>query len=156
MWQDDTMKAEALVNAHQDFADFDGPLDLENISKASGLLSVAIPESYAHFLSKFGVGAFGAIEIYGLIEGNIPAQSVPCAVFATLSERQTDDNFPRDFIVIQASGFGPLYCLATSETVNGDCPVRLWNYQPVVRDNETLVSTSFASHFLKIVENKVA
>lgn len=149
-------KAEALIDAHQDFSDFDGPLGPVNIIKAAGLLGLDIPASYAYFLSKFGVGAFGAAEIYGLIEGNIPANSVPCAVFATLSERQSDDSFPQDFIVIQSSGFGPLYCLATSETINGDCPVRVWNYEPVVRDDETLVSTFFADHFLKIVENEIS
>lgn len=155
MWQDDMTKAETLIDAHQDFADFDGTLGQENIIKAAGLLGLSFPAPYAHFLSKFGVGAFGATEIYGLIDGNIPANSVPCAVFATLSERQSDGSFPQDFIVIQSSGFGPLYCLATSEMVNGDCPVRVWNYLPVVRDSETLVSTSFAGHLLKIVEDEI-
>ncbi len=152
---DDMTRAKDLIEANEDQADFDGPLPLADIDLAAHLLGLALPAAWRDFLSTFGVGAFGAAEFYGLIAGKIPAPSAPCAVFSTMEERR-DADFPADFVVIQSSGHGPLYCLATSETVDGDCPVREWNYARVARDASSPVAESFAGHFRRATEAEIS
>ena len=145
MWQSDFQLIEEMIEQNPDIADFDGPVPDGDILHAQDILGFQFPAAYQKFSRTFGVGNFGAAEFYGLIAGNVPAQSIPCAVFATLSER-ADPNFPSDFLVIQATGYGPMLCLAIGEMSDGDCPVREWNYNPVTRDAETLVSPTFSGH----------
>lgn len=146
-WQINLAQARQFIDSAGDNAMFFGPVTDDEIKKAEELLSLTLPLSFKEFLKKYGVGNYFDAEFYGLFHEAVPSDSAPCALWYTLDERKNAD-FPKDFVVIYSSGFGPLYCLSTSEILEGDCPVREWNYKPVVRDQNSLVSESYSGFLL--------
>jgi len=112
-----------------------------------------LPPAYKRFLEVFGCGNYSDVEFFGLIPGNVPADSAPCAIWFTQSERSHKD-LPRDFVIIYASGFGPLYCLATGEADAGDCPIREWDYKRIMRNSDDLVNHSFSEFFLSRIRER--
>jgi hypothetical protein len=152
-WLSNFEEAQRLIESSPDAADFTGGASLDEIQRAESLLGLDLPPAYRKFLEVCGCGNYLDAEFFGLIPGNVPADSAPCAIWFTQSEREHRD-FPRDFVVIYASGFGPLYCLATEEAGGGDCPIREWNYKQVARNSNDLVSHSFSEFLLSKIQER--
>lgn len=152
-WNENMTLFDSLVERNMDDSFFFGPVTDDEITRAENLLSVRFPDSYRYFLKKYGVGNYADVELYGIIHNSVPGDSAPCAVWFTLEERKNPE-FPPDFVVLYASGYGPLYCLATSETVEGDCPVREWNYKKVARDESSLISEEFSQFVLNKAQER--
>jgi antitoxin YobK len=152
-WQNNFEEAKLLIESSPDAADFTGGASSDEIQRAESLLGLNFPLAYKEFLETFGCGNYSDAEFFGLIPGNVPADSAPCAIWFTQSERGHRD-FPRDFVVIYASSFGPLYCLATEEAAEGDCPIREWSYKKVERNSGDFFSHSFSEFFLSKIKER--
>ena len=62
------MKLEQKIMEYPGLQDFTGGVCQESILMAQKALEVAFPISYRWFLMTFGLGSFGDLEIFGLVE----------------------------------------------------------------------------------------
>lgn len=111
------------------------------IGGAESNLGAQFPESYRHFLTRYGWARFAHQEIYGLGEAVPSHQEL---VANTLSERSLMRPYlPPTFVPVMNDGAGNHYCLDTSRLEGGECPVIFWDHEaPEDQDVET-VAPSF-------------
>jgi len=116
-----------LIEDNIDDADFSGPIAIEKVKAAEGILEVKFPKSYFMFLEKYGAGDIAGIELYGII--NDPATDthlVPNGIGLTLKLR-AEAALPKEFVVVSSTGYGPYYVIDTSyKDHNLESPVYLW------------------------------
>jgi hypothetical protein len=105
----DYEKAVSLMSRRPELQDFAGPRTEETVEQAEKALGYQLPATYRRFVSEFGAGSFGSIEIYGVIS-NRRASSVPDGIWYTLDERQRS-GLERELLVIGNDGHGNLICL---------------------------------------------
>ncbi|MFB1052104.1 SMI1/KNR4 family protein [Paraliobacillus sp. JSM ZJ581] len=103
-------KAKLIINDNEDLADFIGGRSNELIKFAEEKLGVKFIGLYLDYLQNFGVGNFGAQEIYGIINDDFENSSVPDAIWYTLTERK-EINLPNNLLVIYDTGSDELFCL---------------------------------------------
>lgn len=103
-------KAKQIIHDNEDLADFIGGRSNELIKLAEEKLGVKFTGLYLDYLQTFGVGNFGAQEIYGIINDNFENSSVPDAIWYTLTERK-EINLPNNLLVIYDTGSDELFCL---------------------------------------------
>lgn len=101
--------------------DFTGGVDALRITNVEQMLKVKLPESYKWFLSSYGHGGIGGIEILGVSRAEIPA----CV---RVTEKYRQFQLPEKFVVVENCDEW-LYCLDTSQLVDGECPVVDWDRQ---------------------------
>ncbi|MFC4775750.1 SMI1/KNR4 family protein [Paenibacillus sp. GCM10023252] len=137
------------IKQHPELSDFNGGVPEEIVVKAEKLLGLKFPESYRDFLLQFGVGNFGFIEIYGIINDDFYNSGVPDAVWYTLQERE-EVNFPLNLIVIHDTSGGELFCLDTSQP---NAPVVTYHigYDIEVQTYE-VIANDFGEFLLERVE----
>lgn len=111
-------RAVALIDEHEDQADFVGPRSLELIQRAELAVGLRFPPTYRRFLSEYGAGNIGGTEIFGVVDDDFETSSVPDAIWLNLTH-------PReDLFVFYALGEGTEFCLDTSRTApDGEMPV---------------------------------
>lgn len=103
-------KAKQIIHDNEDLADFIGGRSNELIKLAEEKLGVKFTGLYLDYLQTFGVGNFGAQEIYGIINDKFENSSVPDAIWYTLTERK-EINLPNNLLVIYDTGSDELFCL---------------------------------------------
>jgi len=126
----DLERAFDLIAAHQEDADFAGPRDEQLIRLAEQALEVSFPPSYRRFLLQFGCGDIAGVEIYGLVDGNFSASTVPNGIWLSLKLRRTA-KLPLSYVLISATGDGAYCALDTARRdESGESPVVLWSRGP--------------------------
>ncbi len=144
-------RAVHCLEDHADRIDVAGPVGEADLALASTLLGLEFPLSYRAYLQTFGAGAFGTVEIYGIIAGRLPGRAAPSVVWRTLDERARC-GMPHRLIPILDSGYGPLICLETTQvTADGECAVVEWS--PSIGQAPTeRIADSFGAFFLQEIE----
>lgn len=131
----------ALIDEHNNLADFVGGVSEAEIKNAEHRLGVELPTSYWEFLRHYGCGNFGAQEIFGL---GVPDTGIPNVVWCTEVTRRDDPKFPTSYIVVYDAGLGEILCLATDRLdAAHECPVVSW-IPGSPQQNLEEVATTFA------------
>lgn len=139
-------KAEEIINAYPEYANFVGGVPFEEVWVAEKQLDVTFPDSYRDFLQKYGSGSFGGVVVYGL---GVPIDAEPSVVYATELMRRVDDFFPEDLVPIQDTGEGDILCLAVSRMdEDNECPVVQWIPEMSFEEQMFEVVNKTFAHFL--------
>ncbi|AUQ25663.1 SMI1/KNR4 family protein [Dickeya zeae] len=128
---DNVRKAIAIINHHQDEADFEGVKEEGLVALAEKALGIKFPESYRFFLKNLGCGDIAGLEFYGIIKADFVNSGIPDVVWITTKERQESD-LPEYYVVINATGDGDYFVLDCSD--NGKNKVLLWT--PGIKDQQ--------------------
>lgn len=113
------------------------------IAEASCLLNVEFPTSYRIFLEKYGWARLIYDELYG-VGRHVPRHLDLVAV--TLAEREKfSPILPRHLIPILPDGSGSHYCLDTSKSSQGECPVVFWDHNANEEQVPEVVDRDFGS-----------
>lgn len=117
-----------IITENKNKAFFVGKADENRVRVIEESLNVSLPDSYKWFLKEFGHGGFNGVEILGSGKAAVPS----CV-------RETEDwrdyGLPDDYVVIENSGTGWIYCLDTSQLSNGECPVIMWSQYDGIIDH---------------------
>lgn len=116
------MKREELINFINEYMetdDFTGGVDKAQITFVQNELGVELPESYKWFLLNYGSGGMFGVDIQGVGNSTRP----PVIVH---TKRFRDLGMEENLVVIENAG-EYAYCLYTSKTENGECPIIAWN-----------------------------
>lgn len=116
-------KAIAIINQHQEDADFEGIKDASLIALAEKTLDVNFPDGYKFFLQTLGCGDIAGQEFYGVIKADFINSGIPDAIWLTLKER-LESSLPKKYVVISATGDGDYVVLDCCET--SEKKVMLW------------------------------
>lgn len=103
----------------KDEFDFTGGVDESKVRYIETKLNVTLPSSYKWFLQTFGMGGIFGVDILGF--GKSPSPPV-----VTQTERYRKLGLPIAYVVIEnCDEF--VYCLATDNMLNEECPVISWD-----------------------------
>lgn len=118
-------------------------------------MGVAFPLSYTLFLKRFGALSFGGDTYYGITKSGLEADSIPSVLFATMSARSQGDA-DSQMIVIQSSGYGPIYSIDTSiSSGSGEHPI-IETELSFKRDaSKKIIFESYEDFFLSTVRNAI-
>lgn len=123
------IKAIAIINQHEDDADFEGIKDESLIELAEKKLGVEFPDSYRFFLKNLGCGDIAGQEFYGVIKDDFINSGVPDAIWLTLRERQRT-NLPENYVIVSSTGDGDYILLDCTK-----CQISsIWLWTPGVKD----------------------
>ncbi len=140
-------QAVEIIETHPNLADFQGEKSEELIAAAEAELGVKFPDSYRHFLRKFGNGGFYGREFYGLIDAGF-TRCVPDAVGLTLDDRE-QFGLPHHLVRIHEVGEGTSMALDTSVWFDEyECPV----VEYFLTGPPTELASSFGEFFLDEVK----
>jgi antitoxin YobK len=107
--------------------DIDKPLPArpELIRKAEQALGVIFPPSYRQFLTDFGSGGFGSLEVYGILGADFKNSGIPDGIWYTLKKRQDHNvELARKYVIIEHGGDGTCVAIDTSRRdIDGECPL---------------------------------
>lgn len=106
-------KALELLEQNNVNCDYIGECSDLLIEKAEIALGLKFPNTYRHFIRKYGAGDFATWEILGITHENFyksPNPDNPDAIQFTLSQRK-ENNLPENFITIIEIDYEILYCL---------------------------------------------
>ena len=95
---------------HQDLADFGPGAQPDSIIFLEKKLAFNFPDSFKKFLSTLGCGDFNGNEFYGIVNNNPIASGIP-SLYWINADLRNNLRWPKHFIVIGQSGFGPWICL---------------------------------------------
>lgn len=109
---EDYVRAKELI-AQAGGGDFEGAKPEILVAKAEAALGVRFPPSYRRFLLELGCGHIEGVEVFGLIDDNFEASSIPNGVWLTLSERRAM-GLNTAYVIVGESGDGAYYALDTS------------------------------------------
>ncbi|MDR6883570.1 SMI1/KNR4 family protein [Bacillus sp. 3255] len=115
----DQAKIIEIINENQDGAFFVGKADENCVRGIEERLNVSLSISYKWFLKEFGHGGFNGVEVLGS-----GLSVIPTCVIETEDWRNFE--LPQEYVVIENSGSGAIYCLDTSRMSNNECPVIMW------------------------------
>jgi hypothetical protein len=121
-----------------------GKADEASISHLAVLLGVKLPDSFRHFLAKYGGGGVVGEEISG-IEDNDPKLKHRGTVYGDTLTYRADYGLPTTFVVIYLVEGEAAWCLDVSQCINGECPVVAFD---LASRGTTPISDSFGD-FLK-------
>jgi len=108
-----------FINENSDELDFTGGINESTVRLIETELNVILPNSYKWFLETFGMGGMFGVEILGF------GKSAPPSV-VTQTERYRKIGLPLKYVVIEnCDEF--VYCLATDQMKNSECPVISWD-----------------------------
>jgi hypothetical protein len=144
----------AIVQNTPSSSDFFGPAPEDNVDAAERMLGIRMPPSYRRFLVTLGVGSFDDAEFYGIVANKIPGSSVPSMVWRTLEDRKFA-GYPKTYITIMSSGYGPIFCLDSS-VVNSqnEYPVVEWAPAVSVTNPGERLAESFGTFFLDEISKR--
>jgi cell wall assembly regulator SMI1 len=122
----------------------------EQVRQAEVSLGVSLPSSYRHFLERFGWGRFSCEQLYGL------GTDVPIhldLVRNTRAERETMvPALPTCLIPVMNDGAGNHFCLDTSQTAEGECPLVFWDHELGPAQVAQAVANSFAVWLVTLLD----
>jgi hypothetical protein len=76
-------------------------------------LGVRLPEDYKSFLKAHGIYEYPGGEVYGITDGMVDLDQIPCVIGATRKAKALY-NLPKGYVVINHSGFeDEMVCLDT-------------------------------------------
>lgn len=137
----------------RDFADKDygcGASDSE-IAAAEQSLGVLLPDSYRSYLRLIGWARFSHCELYGLGLDTPPHLGL---VNNTVVERNSmEPALPLTLVPLMNDGAGNHYCLDTSATVAGECPVVFWDHEAGTSQCPELMAQSFPNWLVKLLDS---
>ncbi|MBC3949866.1 SMI1/KNR4 family protein [Pseudomonas folii] len=118
-------------------------------------MGVVFPLSYKLFLKRFGALSFAGDTYYGITKSGLAADSIPSVMFATMSARSQGDADSK-MIVIQSSGYGPIYSIDTSISSGP-------NEHPIIETelsfkreaSKLIIFESYEDFFLSTVRNAI-
>lgn len=143
------LKAKALIEKHQDLADFNDGCEEDVISAISDKLGIKFSGSYYNFLIDFGVGSFGGTEIYGLINSDFENSSIPDGAWVT-NDYRNSENLDENLFVIGEDGMGGLICLDLNKVKDGEPLV------VTVEEGESeYLADSFGAYLLEQVTQEI-
>jgi hypothetical protein len=102
--------AREVLSTHGELADFAGPRDEALVARAEQVLALRFPPTYRQFLREFGAGSFGGTEIYGVIDDDFDASSIPDGIWNALEHRRRG-TLGNDLYEFYAPGDGEAVCL---------------------------------------------
>jgi hypothetical protein len=147
----DYERAAALIAESKDDADFAGPRPPELIQAAEEALGVQFPPTYRRFV-EYGAGNIGSTEIYGVIDFDFEASSIPDAVWHNLILRR--EGLGHGLLSFYAVGDGQEFCLDTTRVASdGEMPVVGVHFGG---DHRQEIATDFGSAFLTLVQEELA
>lgn len=112
-----------VLQEHEDICDFLEGASEEKIISAEKYLGVKFPESYKHFLKKYGECTIDCFEIYGITkDGDFVNGGIPNGIWLTMEERKAID-LPEELVIVYDTGMEFFFCLDMSEMKDGECPV---------------------------------
>jgi len=122
----------------------------QELAEFEGRFGVTLPESYKDFLRRYGWARFSHQEIYGL-GPDVPAHLQ--LTRNTHSERfDMAPRLPPSLVPIMNDGAGNHYSLRTDQSVNGECPVVLWNHELGPEQELAPVSSTFRQWLLALLD----
>jgi cell wall assembly regulator SMI1 len=132
--------------------DFYGPQNAENVDRLEEVLRVKLPPSYREFLVQHG-GGYG---LSGLYNNQPELRELGCLVGDTERMRQ-QFRLPNQFIPIQQSPLGGIYCLDTSSPgPDGEYPVILITIGPGGQlTHRVRAAESFGSYLRELLEDRL-
>lgn len=149
-------RAYELIDTHRTIADFAGPKDESLVDAAQNILGVSFPPTYLRFLLDLGAGNFGYAEIYGVIDEDFTAPSVPDAIWLTLRDR-IDFGLPQHLVHILDVGDGTSFFIDTGTVEHdGECPVvSLMLSYPLDVQQPNIVEADFGKLLLRVVQEVI-
>lgn len=140
-------RAVALLQENEDEADFAGERSNALIEAAERAVGLRFPPTYRRFLREYGAGAFGATEIYGVIDSDFENSSIPDAIWHNLTP-------PREgLFAFYGVGDGTEFCLDTTRTADdGEMRVVAVNAGGEVVEE---VARDFGSAFLMLIQEEL-
>ncbi|MFI0848475.1 SMI1/KNR4 family protein [Mesorhizobium sp. IMUNJ 23232] len=146
----DLDEALKIIAENADQAWFAGPRDETLILSAEHVLAGRLPPTYRAFVSSLGAGNFGALEVYGVIDQEFGASTVPNGVWLTLNERR-ENGLPSEYAIIGSSGDGGWYCV---ELGDQESPVFL-HWAGAAPEPRQHIATDFGAFFLNGVREQI-
>ena len=128
------MKLEQKIMEYPGLQDFTGGVCQESILMAQKALEVAFPISYRWFLMTFGMGSFGDLEIFGLVEAEKGLQKkrgAPDLLFMTERLRSLT-GLPHGYLPVCGDGFSSYYCIRADQEERWDAEMYVWNMEKVL------------------------
>lgn len=119
------------------------------IAQAESAIGLKFPENFRHFISVFGWGGFGHIEIYGVGSG-VP-DFLNLTVQVEIERNKMKPHLFKYLIPLSNDGFGNHICLDTRGSDGVDCPVVFWNHELPEKQEPEVEAESFAEWLTKIV-----
>jgi hypothetical protein len=119
----DYLKAKKIIAKNEELSDFEEGCEVALIKLAEKKLGIEFSGAYYEFLKDFGVGSFGSIEIFGIIDEDFENSSVPDGVWYTLTERK-QSGLSENYFVIGEMDEGGLICLDFSNLINNEPSVK--------------------------------
>jgi hypothetical protein len=98
----------------------------EQVRRVEALLGVALPSSFRRFVESYGGGGVIGAEISGIEDNDAELESSGTVVGDTKTCRDRYD-LPAHLVVIYFHDDEVCWCLDTSESVDGECPVVSYN-----------------------------
>lgn len=123
----------------------------EEIALAEVTLGVTFSISYSGFLHKYGWARFAHEDLYGLGADVPPYLEL---VKHTFVERNAmRPSLPPNLIPVMNDGGGNHYCLDSTQTQNGECPIVFWDHDLGEDQLPEPVSTSFEVWLLDLLSD---
>ncbi len=116
---------------------------------AENTLAVRLPESYRHYLRRIGWGRFSCEELYGL---GIDTPSHLELVKNAMAERDMmGPPMPPTLVPLMNDGARNHYCIDTSATIMGECPVVFWDHEEGHNQKPNKVADSFEQWLINLL-----
>lgn len=156
MSMENYQQAIAIISANQQINHFIGTRSENLLLAAERAIGFPFPPIYRRFLSDFGAGNFGYIEIYGVIDDDFENSSIPDGVWFTLTER-VQNEFPVNYFIFSETGSGEFYCFELNEQAY-DTPIFIYEPGiPLKHQKMEKVANDFGEFLLykiqQVVEN---
>jgi hypothetical protein len=154
----DFLKTSKVIKDNLEKFDFEATvIDTQLINAAEKVLGIPFPPTYRCFLSEYGSGGKGALEVYGLTRNssvNFREGSVPNGVWLTLKERK-EGRLPSQFIIIGSTGDGFWYALDSSKiNAEGEYPVVICGFGEN-NEGSQKVNEDFGEFFLEQIQQSL-
>nr|WP_085994343.1 SMI1/KNR4 family protein [Oceanobacillus senegalensis] len=137
---------EKLITDNMETGYFTGGIEKKLVDKIEEDLDILLPNSYKHFLMKYGSGGIFGVDILGAGKTDQP-------FVVTETEKYRQKGLEKDLVLIEdCDEF--LYCLDTSEMVNEECPVVSWDQHEGI---DSIESANFCKFLLeRFIDSKEA
>jgi hypothetical protein len=115
----DTKSLEELIQKTKKDRIITGGVEEGWIGKMEAELGLTLPESYKWFLRTYGQCGVAGVMIYGIARNNTLRA-------ALVTEEYREQGLPPEYVVILDVDDW-IYCLDTSQKLDGECPVVEWD-----------------------------
>jgi len=141
---------QTLERSHHDVF-WQGGASAEAINELEALLGALLPASFRDFLVSYGGGGVVEEEISG-IEDDAPVLENRGTVYGDTLRCRADYGLPAGLAVIYCDDNDAVWCLATDEMANGECPVVSFD---VFSKTNSPIAGDFRSFFLEYLTLRI-